>query len=425
MSWQTELKKATFGGVEFKVDTADLAFGRDVSTSEAQSGGFKTKQDLDESQLSKDQKSKKTFFEGGVAGSGSWITKNIPLPRVFTVVAHFSGLDYIDTRNKFINKIEEGRSLPLQLPTFDEINVYAGKAIVRYNNREGGYETIQVTFTQDQKQIQPKQRANTLGEALEQVDTSKQSFLAAFGTKLESGAQWVAEEATKLTEDVSLFVNDTLGVGAIGDGLEAVTNLSNQLAQNATELIYTPTVLADQINDTISALTFAFEQPINAFNAQLQLLENYGVIDNSVGATPTEQDAIDNNNSFVQIVNNTALAEAGRAAVLAEYDSLDDALKTKSRFEAAARAQQLQNGNAGGSDESYREISNIIALVSNHIIAQEDLPSNVDIEYPDSNTALSLAHDLYADSNRADEIVARNNVENPLFLPKELTVLSF
>lgn len=416
--WLKQFKgtTASFAGVPFTIEEIDMIFGRDLTLLDNKSGGF-------------------AAAFGQVDSSDSMQDQG-RLPRQIDVTCAFYGSDYIDKRDAFITAIEREGVFSLILPNHDPMNVRAGRAVNRFSNRSGGYERIIVTFVKSEQSadparaslgasLQPTQTINTSKAAEEGINDSKATFLAAFGTKLESGAKWVADASTKLTENVSDTINNTLGVGAIGDGLEAVTEASNALAQNATTLIYTPTVLANQINDAISALTFAFTQPINAFNAQLGMLENYGLIDSSTGETPTDQDAIDNNNSFVQIVNNIALAEAGRSAVLAEYVSLDDALKAKSRFEAAARAQQLQNGNTTGSDESYREISNIIALVSNHITAQEDLPSNIDISYPDSNPALVVAHDLYADSERGDELVSRNNVQNPLFLPQELTALSF
>jgi prophage DNA circulation protein len=409
MSWLTQLKDASYKGVPFKVDIADLQFGRDIEVSQTPTGQLISKE------------------TGEPIGGGlnPWVRDRGLLQKQFTVTAHFAGLNYLTERDAFIGAIENGGGGELQLPTFDPINVIAGKAAIQFNNKQGGFESIKVVFHRYELKVQPETSINTQKAATEGIDASKETFLASFGTKLESGAQWVAEASTNLTTNISTTINDTLGLGAVGDGLEAVTEASNTLAQNATTLIYTPTVLADQINDAVSALTFAFEQPINAFNAQLQMLENYGVVNNSAGSTPTEQDAIDNNNSFVMIVNNTALAEAGRAAVLEEYTTLDDAQRAKSRFEAAARAQQLLNGNTPGYEESYREISDIMALVSSHITAQGELPSNVDISYPDTNVSVVLAHDLYGDAERGAEIVNRNSVRNPLFLPTELTVLSF
>jgi prophage DNA circulation protein len=410
MAWQDEIIgfQATYNGVPFKIRSVDFDFGWQLNDFTPQEDGAGISE-------------KATLSFGKKANTKQ--TKR--LPKTFGITASFSGPDYIDERNAFIDQIEKGGSGLLIIPTFDQIIVNPAAGRSRFENNVGGYEEVAVTFREAGDREQPETSLNTEKAAIGGIDDSKATFIESFTTKLESGAQWVADASSDLTELVSTTINDTLGLGAVGDGLEAVTEASNTLAQNATTLIYTPTVLANQISDTISALTLAFEQPANAFNAQLQLLENYGIIDSSTGATPTEQDAIDNNNAFVQIVNNAAVAEAGRAAVLTEYESLDDAQLAKSRFEAAARAQQLVNGNTEGYDEGYREIANIIALVSDHITAQGELPSSIDVTYPDSNAALVLAEDLYGDADRAAEIVTRNDARHPLFLPNELTLLSF
>lgn len=407
---------ASFAGVTFTIEEIDMLFGRDLTLLDNKSGGFGA-----------------AF---GQVDSSDSMQDQGKLPRQIDVTCSFSGSDYLDRRDAFIKAVEREGVFQLILPNHEPMNVRAGRAVNRFSNRSGGYERIIVTFVKSEQSadparasleqsLQPGATQNTEKAATEGIDDSKESFLSSFGTKLSSGAKWVSDAATDLTEKISTTINDTLGIGAIGDGLEAVTQAADTLAQNATDLIYAPTELANQINDTVSALTSAFNAPINAFNAQLDLLSNYGLIDDSAGATAVEQDVIDNNNSFVQIVNNIAVAEAGRAAVLAEYESFDAAQQAKSRYEAAARAQQLNNGNLAGYDDSYREIANIIALVTNHITAQADLPSNNDITYNDQNPAVVIAHDLYADADRGEEISTRNNVENPLFLPKELSILSY
>jgi len=410
MSWRTQLKSASLDSVPFKVDTAALKFGRNVTISETGTSRWSNNDGTSEDK-----------------GKSSWVTKDAPIPREFAITAHFSGDNYIDERDAFIAVCERGGAKILILPTYDPIEVFSKIGVVRFSNKGGGWEDVDVSFVQGKKTIQPTETTNTEGTATVAVDDSKTNFIESFGTKLSSGAEWVSDDASEMTELVSTTINDTLGLGAVGDGLEAVTAASESLAQNATDLIYTPTALAGQINDTLTALTLAFSQPINAFNAQLQMFDDYGIGLPNLGsaANPTEQDAIDNQNSFKQIVQNIAIAEAGRAAVLAEYDSLDEAQRTLSRYEAAARAQQLANGDTEGYDESYYEIANILALVSQHIVSQSDLPSSVDLTFPGANTALSLAQDLYGDSTRADEIVTRNEARHPLFLQTELEALSF
>lgn len=399
---------ASLDGVEFKIDNVTLTFGRNIKRL------FIEQDDADP-------------FATAESGD-AFIKDSGKLPREFVLQCRFVGSDYIVRRDSFISLIEKGGIRQLILPNHNPIFVKAGRGVNKFSNREGGYEIVTVEFVQSATELSgpfPSATINTEKAATEGIDDSKTSFLESFATKLSTGAQWVADASSDLTALVSTTINDTLGLGAVGDALEAVTEASETLAQNATTLIYTPTVLANQINDAVSALTLAFEQPANAFNAQIQLLQNYGIISTAVGATKAEQDAIDNNNAFVQMVNNAAITEAGRAAVLTDYDSLDDALLAKKRFEEAARLQQLNNGNVAGYDESYRELANVIALVSEHIIAQGDLPSNVDISYPDTNSSLVLAEDLYGDADRAPELVTRNKSRNPLFLPRDLTVLSF
>jgi prophage DNA circulation protein len=412
MSWKIELKDASFKGKPFKVDIAELQFGFDIQADTINVRPFEAKEGSEFSRL---QGTESTPF----------VDVGERLPNQFTITAHFSGLNYKDARDDFIKAIREGGEGELILPTFSPITVVPGKAAVQFNNREGGWETIKVQFVEFNAKQQPSESNNTQGAAIDGIDEEGTNIISQFGLALSSGATWVSDASTELTENVSETINDTLGLGAVGDGLEALTAASEELAQNATTLIYTPTVLADKIYDAVNALTFAFNQPTDAFNAQIQLFENYtnGQTVYPTASTETGQAVIDNQNSFNQIVQNLALAEAGRSAVLIDYTTQEEAQTALDTFESAVRIQQLENGNTSGGDENYFSLAEILSLVSAHITAQSNLPSLVEII--SGGTALALAEDLYGDAERADEIVDRNNVRNPLFLPRELEVLSF
>jgi prophage DNA circulation protein len=397
--------QASFSGVPFRIEEIDMIFGRDLTLQDNKTGGL-------------------AAAFGQVSASEDSIQDQGKLPRQLDILCSFYGDNYIEDRDNFIGAIEFGGIASLILPNHDPLSVRAGRAVNRFSNREGGTEKILVTFVQSSETVQPVFVLDTAGAAIDAIDD--RSFIERFSSNLSSGATWVADASTTLTQKFSTDLLDTLGLGAAGDALDVVTAAAFTISQNATTLIYTPTTLANSISDTTEALTNAFQQPINAFNAQKQLFDSYGSGQATISAgSSTAQDAIDNQDAFNQLVKNSALAEMGRAAVLAEYATLEDALRVKAQIEEAARLQQLANGSIEGQEQSYYEIANIVAAVSKHITEQGDLPTTLDLTFNEENVALVLAQDLYGNASRGDELVERNAARHPLFLPRELEVLSF
>ncbi|MNG20327.1 hypothetical protein D3C84_1045720 [compost metagenome] len=70
-----------------------------------------------------------------------------------------------------------------------------------------------------------------------------------------------------------------------------------------------------------------------------------------------------------------------------------------------------------GSDDTYLSLSGLrVEIVSGIPGSGRDLPQLLDYTPPATLPALVVAHQLYGDAGRADEIVARNRPRHPGFL---------
>jgi hypothetical protein len=74
---------------------------------------------------------------------------------------------------------------------------------------------------------------------------------------------------------------------------------------------------------------------------------------------------------------------------------------------------------------SYQALIALHAAVSNHLITTaRPLPRRIPFQFAAPLPSLVLAHRLYADPGRADEIVAENKIVHPLFCPPRGVALS-
>ena len=408
MGWREQLKEASFKGIVFRVDTSDMAFGWNTKIRET------TIQPL----IKKDG----TEFNP-VGSSDPFVELGNKLPRQWTITAHFTGNDYIGNRDSFINAIELGESGILQLPLQEPATVLPMKAAVQYSNRGGGFEAVKIQFVETINKIQPTTTVNT-EKVADDASVSMYSAIKNAFSIVASSFESVAEKTTDMVTAVSDTIT-TVMAGGEGAPLNSILDSLQTISTNARTLIQTPQTLALEITDTIDAITFAFTNPIDAFNAQVKLFEDYGLgLPFFPINTPSDQDLRDNRTSMIQIMQNSSLAGAGRSLAKAGFDSLDDALLAKSTFDDAVELQQIANGDAEGFDDVYNELTALQAAIAEHINAQENLPSNIIIEFADQIPALVITEDLYGDADRVDEIVSRNLIRNPLFCKTQMSVLS-
>jgi prophage DNA circulation protein len=410
MGWREKFSGtvASFRGESFRIEDINMSFGRDLDRFYGKS------EKSDEGGFGKKRKDTEPLVEDGGK-----------LPREFDIVCFFSGNNYFVERDAFIKAIEDGNPGTLILPNHDPLTVRAGRAVNRFNSREGGFERILVTFVQTSEEAfeQPAQTVNTEKVADDAANASQSSIRAAF-SMVASTFEAAAVKSDQMVEAVSSTIS-TVMAGGEGAPLDSILDSLDNMSNNARTLIQSPQTLALEITDTVDAITFAFTNPIDAFNSQVQLFEDYGLglpfypID-----TPSDQDVDDNRTSMIQIVQNSALAGAGRSLAKAEFESLDDALLAKDSFDSAIREQQIANGDQEGYDDVYNSLTALQAAVAQHINDQENLPSNVILEYAAQVPTLVIAEDLYGDADRDQELVDRNAIRNPLFCKNQMSVLS-
>jgi prophage DNA circulation protein len=124
-----------------------------------------------------------------------------------------------------------------------------------------------------------------------------------------------------------------------------------------------------------------------------------------------------NQAELLKLLRVTAAAEGARAAVDAEFESYQDAIGVRDEIVDALDTVML----AGADDATFAALRALRAAVVRDITARgANLARLVSWVPPATLPALVVAQQVYADGARAAELVQRNRIRHPLFVPGAL-----
>ncbi len=125
-----------------------------------------------------------------------------------------------------------------------------------------------------------------------------------------------------------------------------------------------------------------------------------------------------------KLLRRAALVQLARACAAYQPTSYDDARSLRAAACALLDAEILRAGDAG-EDAVYTAFRALRIAVARDLAARGDpLPRLRDVEVIRPLPAAVLAHGLYGDGRRGDELVQKADPVHPLFMPTKLRVLS-
>lgn len=437
MSWLDRLQPASFRGVPFFVATDDAEFGRRQVTHTAALVDVPTLEDL------------------GRAAD------------IFQVEGYLVGDDYDLTLAELIKAIRdtpgEGR---LVHPRYGEKSVGASGFRVRHDNKEGRMCRFTVSFGEAGELSQPTQatdapnaladRAGAISEVAEESFVDK--FIAtgfpqyvrdSAASTLTSVGDYLAEPASFL----STTYNDAAGVFAkvngyaagavdfVSENVSAYSQTVGDFLGDITSLIDSPSSLASRITGIIGGIRGTFGLSSGSIlSGLLSILPRsssggssggYAGDANVIGGgsyaspTPTSyttasraQVAV-NQEAIVQLVRQTVAAQLGVVSVSQEYETLDDAIAVRDVVADVIDSEAA----AATSDPVYQQlVLERSEVISNLPSPDQSQARAVPYVPPAVLPALLIAQTLYDDASRESQIVTRNVVRHPGFVPSGQTL---
>lgn len=387
MSWRDRFRDAEIGGVPFHVRVSDGTAGRNVHVHEY------PKRDR------------------------SWPEDMGRKTRRFTFEAYLLGDDSDLRAQRLLDVIETAGAKRLVHPWIGEMRItvldFRGP---RFSDNEGGMVRFSLDVAEYDELVFPAASADTRAavEAAAEAagDASEADFADSFDV-LDAPA-FVADAAGDFLNGLS----DQLGtitsrITSIPDALTAFVADLNDFTASISNLILAPATLGARIGSLIGQIRTMAAQPGAAFD----ILEGYFDFQEDAQAVPTttanRQRQADNQTAIKRHVQRSAVIEAARVAAGIDYPSYDEAISVRTSL---IEAIDTQSETAG--DLVYAELVRLRSTVARDITARgANLARLTTITLPQSLPAVVLAWRLYGDPERAEEIIARNGVSDPLFLP--------
>lgn len=386
MTWRDQLRDGRFREARFQIRAGMLGFGR--------------RAELHEYPL------RDTPYAEDLGRQG----------RDYELEVFVVGPDYMQARDDLIDALEKPGPGTLIHPTLGSLQVVAISARLRESTHEGGMAIFSLRFVEAGAPALPDQIADTQGLVSAASDAAEAAVSGDFSEEftVDGFANFVADEAQTLTVDILATIEDLSSL--IPTTPETLTQFQkdfSDISNAVASLIRQPANLASEIIGIVRSFSDIATRPVNALKLYRVLFDIEVGAKPVVGATPARQQQAANQSSLFALVRQAAIIGAVDSSAAIDYESSAQAIAA--RDELAVR---LDDEMLAVADTSYRALSHLrMSLVRDLMERGARLPNLIRIENLMTQPALVIAQRIYGDASRADEIVTRNQIRHPGFVP--------
>jgi prophage DNA circulation protein len=381
MAWRDQLSIASFRGIVFQVEAATTAIGRRLARHEYPQRDTPWMEDM-----------------GRKA-------------REYKVDAYILGADYMQGRDQLILEIEKAGAGLLVHPYYGTVNVTVSDCQISESNQHGGMVKFSLTFVEAGEQNEPGAQTDTEGELTNQLDACNATIAQDFSESFS-------------LDDVNDF--------ALQDALDFANDLLQQLQIGIQQYEWIRsdplTALNALLPENIQA---ALGNPIDFANGVIALMgnmDNLGLLldgdDNNdptvtpgagVVRTKTESNRV----ALHNLVQHLATAQQVVNLALTDHASLDDARAAQTEILLRVDDVMFDTTSAPATVDAMLQLRTLAA--AHFIRTQITLPKLLTLRPQTELPALVHAHALYGDAwleqDREAEVIRRNHVRHPLFVP--------
>jgi prophage DNA circulation protein len=328
--------------------------------------------------------------------------------RRFQIEVFVTGDNYLAQRDALIVAIEESGPGLLTHPYYGVLNVTVVEARVRQSSREGGRATFTLTCIEAGENIfLPLIEADTASRVETQAKVATESTLQEFARKFSveglTGINLAAIEA-----EVSRTISGIT---------QAVGDIANTVAAQ----IRAPYNMAGLIVGGVQQIATLAATPFEALRLYKGLFSAGSGAAAIPHTTAQRRQQAQATSALHEMTRTAAVIEAARVAAVAEFDASNEALALRddllAALDARMNATDPVTGEPIGNDlfDALRALR--AALVEDTRLRAGKLPQITTYTPKAMIPARVLAWQIYGDAARAEEIVARNNIRHPLFVP--------
>lgn len=380
------LRPASWRGVPFQVEAADVAAGR------------------------------RNVLHEYPQRDKSWPEDLGRAARLNEVEGFLVGADYVDQANKLLEALEKPGPGTLVHPWFGSLTVSLKEPGRVSFSRSLGHARVMMSFVEAGELAYPSAADSTQAQsriAAEKIEVaSVNNFASRF--KVDGFQDFVTAAASgNLTSLIK-----AVGGGSV-PGLDAL-NYANRAAdvlQSAMGLLSSPSALGYKLAGFIGITDYlSTGTRWSVLVRSLLRLAKHKDLSQPAAPTiytPSRQQAYVNAEATNALARQAILAQAVGASSLVPADVHEETIGLRNDLTAALDAESLT-----ASDEVYEALQDARGKVWKDLTERaRDSSRLATISPPDTTPALVLAYDYYEDAARDGDIVTRNGIRHPGFVP--------
>lgn len=433
MGWREELRPASFRGVPFLVESSEQQIGRRAVQTEYPGRDEPCPEDL---------------------GRRAWSD---------SLAAFVLGDNHLEQANRLTEALNQRGPGELVHPYLGTLLVQIGEASVRHSNREGGMSSFTIPLMEAGPAVTPNETPNTDIALQESCDVAEKSLLdefteffgvegmtqglvdelaTAYDTGLEAiapgqdlfakgqdlwakgqgyinvGNSWIAKGQSwvgRVTDITKVFTNPAALGGGLFFGLRDIMGVFGHVGSSSSMSKSASTQTAPAA--ATPSLNTPATGPTPSAGKILDVLRNVPAVENTriqpVNLTEARKDQKAMQGALLDLMHSATVIAAGQASSLVEYQDQDQAEQVQQVFIAA-----IEQAQERASDTVYQHLEQVrVDLIKDLSSRGAGLPSVTRIKPAHTLPSLVQAYQLYGDSRREGQLVDRNRLSHPGFVP--------
>lgn len=388
MSWRDRLQPASLRGVPFFIDAASGQAGRRVAVHEYPQQEVSWAEDL-----------------GKKAGQQ-------------TLQAFVIGPDYDMDRDALFEALDKSGPSTLVHPYLGTLKIQVTDYDWTISTRQGGYCKISINYVPAGKREYPSTgsaHATALQSACDNAATAvEDSFSSTFD--VDYTPAWISDAAfDQLTDAIDIIRGINGQLATILQPLSTVANEIDQLGNEVASLILQPRTLVSRLQGVLASVLGDTSDVQTAFAGYTGLMDGWGNSTPVNKTTPYRKIQAKNHTAVQQLLTASASIELARqvATTRTPFATYDQAVTVRDRL-----LDDLDTLIESGDDTTYYALVELQTRLMRRVdYAASDLLRIDYVQIASPVPALVFAHQVYGDATRADELVSRNSLADPNFVP--------
>lgn len=392
--WRDRLQQGSFRGVEFHFESAQGQGGRRVALHQ-----FPGREDHNTEDLGKSARTQR-------------------------LTVYVTGNDADLHRDKLIAALDKSGPGTLVHPHVGTVNIQIHDYDYRITTREGGFTRFNIEYYLAGKPV-PAAVNNTA-----QVLKEKSAAVSVAVAKQFSGSFTVEQKPSRVienSENTLLDAFDALNkingeVSAVLNDIDSVRSDINNLTDELTTLMQAPQRLLSSIEGIMVSVLGAYNSITSAFDGYSSLMDAF-VLDDAFSRTSRNGVATDTRAAIADNQQASSLALRGALTNAAASLLVKDGLFESSQDANSVRDLLLENIDDLAADESlsydaynaYTELQLAVSDRCNSLASNAQTLETVTLNA--TLPALVVAHEFMGSASLADELITRNKIKNPNFVP--------